>query len=293
MKKVGFLGLGIMGVGMCKRLLGAGFHLTVYNRTPGKARELIELGAIEAKTPAEAVSNSDVSITMLGDPASVKEVILGKGGVLEGIRKETTHIDMTTIDPNTTRRLSNAFYQKGAYFVEAPVTGSKLAAAAGELVLMAGGEEKDLERVLPVLKPLSKKIVYMGEAGKGALMKLVNNLSMAGAMEAFFEGMTLGRKAGLAPEKILEVLNHSALASPLLKMKGEAVLKKNFETHFSLKHMAKDIRLAVTEARRLEVPMPVTSVVDGLFDIAKSQGLDDMDFSALVQVVEKMAQLPE
>ncbi|MBI3605160.1 MAG: NAD(P)-dependent oxidoreductase [Nitrospirae bacterium] len=293
MKKVGFLGLGIMGAGMCKRLLGAGFHLTVYNRTPGKARELIELGAIEAKTPAEAVSNSDVSITMLGDPASVKEVILGKGGVLEGIRKEATHIDMTTIDPNTTRRLSNAFYQKGAYFVEAPVTGSKLAAAAGELVLMAGGEEKDLERVLPVLKPLSKKIVYMGEAGKGALMKLVNNLSMAGAMEAFFEGMTLGRKAGLAPEKILEVLNHSALASPLLKMKGEAVLKKNFETHFSLKHMAKDIRLAVTEARRLEVPMPVTSVVDGLFDIAKSQGLDELDFSALVQVVEKMAQLPE
>ncbi len=292
MKKVGFLGLGIMGTGMCKRLLGAGFHLTVYNRTPGKARELIELGAIEARTPAEAVSNSDVSITMLGDPASVKEVILGKGGVLEGIRKEATHIDMTTIDPNTTRRLSNAFYQKGAYFVEAPVTGSKLAAAAGELVLMAGGEEKDLERVLPVLKPLSKKIVYMGEAGKGALMKLVNNLSMAGAMEAFFEGMTLGRKAGLAPEKILEVLNHSALASPLLKMKGDAVLKKNFETHFSLKHMAKDIRLAVTEARRLEVPMPVTSVVDGLFDIAKSQGLDDMDFSALVQVVEKMAQLP-
>ncbi|MBI1819892.1 MAG: NAD(P)-dependent oxidoreductase, partial [Nitrospirae bacterium] len=209
------------------------------------------------------------------------------------IRKEATHIDMTTIDPNTTRRLSNAFYQKGAYFVEAPVTGSKLAAAAGELVLMAGGEEKDLERVLPVLKPLSKKIVYMGEAGKGALMKLVNNLSMAGAMEAFFEGMTLGRKAGLAPEKILEVLNHSALASPLLKMKGEAVLKKNFETHFSLKHMAKDIRLAVTEARRLEVPMPVTSVVDGLFDIAKSQGLDELDFSALVQVVEKMAQLPE
>jgi glyoxylate/succinic semialdehyde reductase len=292
MKKVGFLGLGIMGTGMCKRLLGAGFHLTVYNRTPGKARELIELGAIEARTPAEAVSNSDVSITMLGDPASVKEVILGKGGVLEGIRKEATHIDMTTIDPNTTRRLSNAFYQKGAYFVEAPVTGSRLAAAAGELVLMAGGEEKDLERVLPVLKPLSKKIIYMGEAGKGALMKLVNNLSMAGAMEAFFEGMTLGRRAGLAPEKILEVLNHSALASPLLKMKGDAVLKKNFETHFSLKHMAKDIRLAVTEARRLEVPMPVTSVVDGLFDIAKSQGLDDMDFSALVQVVEKMAQLP-
>jgi glyoxylate/succinic semialdehyde reductase len=293
MKKVAFLGLGIMGSGMCKRLLGAGFHLTVYNRTPGKTRALIELGAVEAKTPAEAVSDSEVSITMLGDPASVKEVILGKGGVLEGIRKEATHIEMTTIDPNTTRRLSNAFYQKGAYFVEAPVTGSKLAAAAGELVLMAGGEEKDLERILPVLKPLSKKIVYMGEAGKGALMKLVNNLSMAGAMEAFFEGMTLGRKAGLAPEKILEVLNHSALASPLLKMKGDAVLKKNFETHFSLKHMAKDIRLAATEAMRLEVPMPVTSVVDGLFDIAKSQGLGEMDFSALVQVVEKMAQLPE
>ena len=291
MKKIGFLGLGIMGTGMCKRLLGAGFELTVYNRTPGKSTELLGLGALEAGTPAEAVSDSDVSITMLGDPASVKEVILGKEGVLEGIKKGATHIDMTTVDPNTARRLGNAFYQKGSHFIEAPVTGSKIAAGSGELVLMVGGEEKDLERVLPVLKPLSKKIVHMGDIGTGAMMKLVNNLSMAGAMEAFFEGFTLGRKAGLAPEKIFEVLNDSALASPLLKMKGTAVLTKNFETHFSLKHMAKDIRLAVTEGRRLEVPLPVTSVVDGLFDIAKSQGLDELDFAALIRVVEQMAQI--
>ncbi|MBI1822149.1 MAG: NAD(P)-dependent oxidoreductase [Nitrospirae bacterium] len=291
MKKIGFLGLGIMGAGMCKRLLGAGFELTVYNRTPGKAKELLLLGALEAATPAEAVSGSDVSITMLGDPASVKEVVLGKGGVLEGIKKGATHIDMTTVDPNTARRLGNAFYQKGSYFIEAPVTGSKIAAASGELVLMVGGEEKDLERVRPVLTPLSKKIVHMGSIGTGAMMKLVNNLSMAGAMEAFFEGFTLGRKSGLVPEKILEVLNDSALASPLLKMKGMAALTKNFETHFSLKNMAKDIRLAVTEGKRLEVPLPVTSVVNGLFDIAKSHGLDEQDFAALVVVVEKMAQL--
>lgn len=291
MKKVGFLGVGIMGSGMCKRLLGAGFQLTVYNRTPGKTRELISLGAVEAKTAAEAVSESDVSITMLGDPSSVKEVILEKGGVLEGIKKGSYHIDMTTIDPNTSRRLWNAFYQKGTHFIEAPVTGSKMAAANGELVLMVGGEESDLEKVLPVLKPLSKKIIHMGEVGKGSLMKLVNNLSMAGAMEAFFEGFTLGRKAGLSPEKILEVLNSSALSSPLLKVKGEAALKKDFETQFSLKHMAKDIRLAITEARRLDVPLPVTSVVDGLFDIAMAEELGNLDFSSLVQVVERMAQL--
>ncbi|MBI1824271.1 MAG: NAD(P)-dependent oxidoreductase [Nitrospirae bacterium] len=291
MRKIGFLGLGIMGTGMCKRLLGAGYHLTVYNRTPGKARELISLGAIEARTPSETVSQCDVSITMLGDPASVKEVILEKGGVLEGIRRGAYHVDMTTIDPNTSKRLWHAFYQKGAHFLEAPVTGSKLAAARGELVLMVGGEKDDLETLLPVLTPLSKKIVHMGEVGKGAMMKLVNNLSMAGAMEAFFEGFTLGRKAGLSPERILEVLNQSALASPLLKMKGEAALNRDFETHFSLKHMAKDIRLAVVEARRLEVPLPVTLVVDGLFDFARSQGLDEFDFASLVQVVEQMAQL--
>jgi glyoxylate/succinic semialdehyde reductase len=291
MKRVGFLGLGIMGSGMCKRLIGAGFHLTVYNRTPGKAEELIALGAVEAKTPAETVSESDVSITMLGDPHSVKETILEKGGVLEGIRRGTYHIDMTTIDPNTSKRLWNAFYQKGVHFIEAPVTGSKKAAANGELLLMVGGEEEDLESLLPVLAPLSKKIVHMGDVGKGAMMKLVNNLSMAGAMEAFFEGFTLGRKAGIPAEKILEVLNQSALSSALLKMKGDAAIQRNFETNFSLKHMAKDIRLAIVEGRRLEVPLPVTAVVDGLFDVAKSQGLDELDFVALIQVIEQMAQL--
>jgi len=290
MKKIGFLGLGIMGNGMCKRLLGAGFELTVYNRTPGKAQGLIALGAKEAKSPAEAVAETDASITMLGDPASVKEVILGKGGVLEGIHLGAFHIDMTTVDPNTAKRLSNAFYQKGCHFIEAPVTGSKMAAASGELVLMTGGEEEDLDKVMPVLRPLSKKVVHMGPAGSGAFMKLVNNLSMAGAMEAFFEGMTFGRKAGLSADKILEVLNHSALASPLMKMKGEAVLKRNFETHFSLKHMAKDIRLAMTESRRLEAPLPVTSVVNDLFEMARAKGLEGLDFSALVQVVEEMAQ---
>jgi len=291
MKKIGFLGLGIMGSGMCKRLLGAGYQLTVYNRTPGKAKELISLGAQEAYSPAETVSGTDISITMLGDPSSVKEVILEKGGVLDGIKPGAIHVDMTTIDPNTSRRLWNSFYQKGAHFIEAPVTGSKTAAANGELVLMVGGEQEDLEKVLPVLKPLSKKIVHMGEVGKGSLMKLVNNLAMAGAMESFFEGFTLGRKAGLPSEKILEVLNNSALSSALLRMKGEAVLKRDFETHFSLKHMSKDIRLAITEGRRFEVPLPVTAVVDGLFDLAKAEGLDDLDFSSLIKVVERMAQL--
>ena len=291
MKKIAFLGLGIMGSGMCKRLIGAGFELTVFNRSPERAEALRPLGVKVARTPREAVSETDASITMLGDPASVKEVILDKSGVLEGIRPGASHIDMTTVDPNTSRRLWNAFYQKGSHFIEAPVTGSKLAAEKGELVIMAGGEEEDLRRVMPVLEPLSKAVIYMGDPGKGSLMKLINNLAMAGAMEAFFEGFTLGRKGGLAADRILQVLYQSALGSPLLKMKGEAVRNRDFETHFSLKHMAKDIRLAVTEGKRLEAPLPVTSVVDGLFDLARSEGLDDFDFSALIKVVERMAQI--
>ncbi|MDC4206211.1 MAG: NAD(P)-dependent oxidoreductase [Candidatus Manganitrophus sp.] len=281
--KIAFLGLGIMGSRMAERLIRAGFELTVWNRTPGKAEGLKKMGAKEATSPKEAAAEADTAITMLADPASVEQVLL-KGGLLEGLKKGSLYIDMTTVSPETSRKLGAACAERGVAFLDAPVTGSKPAAAAGELLLMVGGDATVLERARPVLQPMSKKIVHMGAIGQGSLMKLVNNLSMAGAMATFFEGFTLGKRGGLSGEAILEVLTSGALASPLLRLKGEAVLKENFEPLFSLKHMAKDVHLAVEESERKEFEAPISRLLDGLFQEAQRRNFGEEDYAALIKV---------
>ena len=282
--KVAFLGLGIMGSRMSERLVRAGLDLTVWNRTSGKAEGLKALGAKEAASPKEAVAGAEIAITMLADPASVEEVAW-KQGFLEGLRPGAIYIDMTTVSPSTSRRLGAACSEKKVGFLDAPVTGSKPAAASGELLLMVGGEPATLDRVRPVLAPMSKKIVHMGPVGMGSAMKLVNNLSMAGAMEALFEGLTLGKRLGLTGEGMMEVLTSGALASPLVKLKGAAVLMENFEPLFALKHMAKDIRLAVEAAKGAGLTIPVTTLVNQLFEKAEALGLGEEDYAALIKLL--------
>jgi 3-hydroxyisobutyrate dehydrogenase-like beta-hydroxyacid dehydrogenase len=282
--KIAFLGLGIMGSRMAQRLIRAGFELTVWNRTPGRAEALKKLGAKEAASPKEAAAEADGAITMLADPASVEQVALAKNGLLEGLKKGSLYIDMTTVSPETSRKLGAACAERGVEFLDAPVTGSKPAADSGELLLMVGGEPAVLERARPVLQPMSKKIVHMGPVGRGSLMKLVNNLSMAGAMAAFFEGFTLGKRGGLSGEAILEVLNSGALASPLLRLKGEAILKGDFEPLFSLKHMAKDVHLAVEESQRERLEAPLSRLLDGLFQEAQRRNFGEEDYAALIKV---------
>jgi 3-hydroxyisobutyrate dehydrogenase-like beta-hydroxyacid dehydrogenase len=284
--KIAFLGLGIMGSRMSERLIRAGFDLTVWNRTPGKAEALKKLGAKEASSPQEAASDADVAITMLADPSSVLGVALWQDGLLDGLKPGSLFIDMTTVSPETSRKLGKASALKGIDFLDAPVTGSKPAAASGELLLMVGGEAQALERARPALAPMSKKIVHMGPVGMGSLMKLINNLAMAGAMASLFEGLVLGKRGGLSGEGMMEVLTSGALASPLLKMKGEAVLRQDFEPLFSLKHMAKDIHLAVEEARSQGLESPVTKLLDRLFIKAQKQDLNEEDYAALIKLLD-------
>lgn len=283
--KVAFLGLGIMGSRMSERLARAGFELTVWNRTAGKAEGLKALGAGEAGSPGEAAAGADAAITMLADPASVEEVAW-KQGLLESLRPGTIYIDMTTVSAETSRKLGAACVERGIGFLDAPVTGSKPAAASGELLLMVGGESSTLDRARPVLAPMSKKIVHMGPVGMGSLMKLINNLLMAGAMEALFEGLTLGRRGGLSHEAMMEVLTSGALASPLVRLKGEAVLREDFEPLFALKHMAKDIRLALEAARGAGLEIPVTALVARLFAKAEALGLGEEDYAALIKLLD-------
>ncbi len=290
MRRVAFLGLGIMGSRMAARLLDAGFAVTVWNRTAARTQALRTKGATVAESPADAVVQADVAITMLGDPASVKEVALSRDGVVETLAPGGMYVDMTTVDPDTAQAVDCACRDRAIVFLEAPVTGSKSAAANGELVVMVGGPAEGLERAREVFKPLAKHIVHVGPVGAGAMMKLVNNLAIAGSMLALFEGFTLGRKAGLSDETMHEVLTHSALASPLLALKGRAVIARDFDAHFAFKHMAKDIRLAVKEADTRHLSLPLVGLVNALFAAGLERGYDDEDFAALIKVVEQDAE---
>jgi 3-hydroxyisobutyrate dehydrogenase-like beta-hydroxyacid dehydrogenase len=288
-RTIAFLGLGIMGSRMAARLLKAGLDVRVWNRSPTRCEALRASGAVVVASPAEAAAGADVAITMLGDPASVRDVSLGAGGLIESLAPGSTYVDMTTVDPATSRGLDCACRARGVAFVDAPVTGSKGAAANGELVLMVGGDADVVARLAPVFAPMAKRVVHLGPTGSGSMMKLVNNLAIAGAMSALFEALTLGRRAGLSDEKMLEVLNASALSSPLLALKGEAARRRDFEPHFSFKHMAKDLRLARAEASRLGAPRVVSDALDALFSAGLDQGLGEEDFAALITVIERQA----
>lgn len=277
---------------MAARLVEAGFAVRVWNRTRARAEALKGHGAVLVDSPAEAATGADAAITMLGDPASVRDVALGTEGVIEALAPGSIYVDMTTVDPATSRGLDCACRARGVAFVDAPVTGSKTAAANGELVLMVGGDAGVVARLAPLFAPMAKRVVHLGPAGSGSTMKLVNNLAIAGSMAALFEGLTLGRRAGLDDDKMLEVLSSGALASPLLALKGDAVRRRDFEPHFSFKHMAKDLRLARAESAALGAPHPVSDLLDTLFASGLEQGLGEEDFAALVKVLERAAERP-
>ncbi len=285
-RTIAFLGLGLMGSRMAARLVHAGFSVRGWNRTSGRRDALRSLGVAMTDSPAAAAIGADVAITMLGDPASVRDVAQGPGGLIEALAPGSIYVDMTTVDPATSRGLDCACRTRGVAFVDAPVTGSKSAAANGELVLMVGGAPDVAARLAPVFAPLAKRVVPMGPVGSGSAMKLANNLAIAGSMAALFEALTLGRRAGLHDQAMLEVLTSSALASPLLALKGDAVRRRDFEPQFAFKHMAKDIRLARAESIALRAPHVVSDLLDSLFSAGLDRGLGDEDFAALVKVVE-------
>lgn len=285
-RTIAFLGLGLMGGRMAANLVKAGFGVRAWNRTPARLEAIRSSGAVVVDSPAEAAAGADAAITMLGDPASVRDVAQGAGGLIEALAPGSIYVDMTTVDPATSRGLDCACRARGLAFVDAPVTGSKTAAANGDLVLMVGGDADVVARLGPVFAPMAKRVVHLGPVGAGSMMKLVNNLAIAGAMAALFEALTLGRRAGLDDAKMLEVLTHSALASPLLALKGDAVRRRDFEPHFAFKHMAKDIRLARAESIRLGAPRAMSDMLDAFFAAGLDQGLGEEDFAALIKVVE-------
>ncbi|MDO8586633.1 MAG: NAD(P)-dependent oxidoreductase [Armatimonadota bacterium] len=288
-QRIGFAGLGIMGRGMAKNLLKAGYELTVYNRTRKSAEDLAALGAKVAETPADAARGNNVVITMLADPPAIESAVLGKGGVIEGLESGAILIDCSTVDPATTAAIAEAASANGAKFLDSPVAGSKDAAAKGELILMVGGEESVLEEVRPILEVVSSKIVYAGKSGLGTMLKLCFNLTVAHMTSAMSQALVLGVKSGLKPETIIETLMAGAIGCRFFEWKGGAIMDRDFATNFSLKLMHKDLHLVLNAGYTHNVPLPVVAAVEELFAMAKAHGEGEEDFCSVIKVLEDLA----
>lgn len=287
MKKYGFLGLGIMGQAMAANLLKAGFTVTVWNRTANKCDALIKKGALHQETPAQVVASSDITFAMVSDPAASKELCFGKQGVLEGIGQNKGYIDVSTVDPQTSMEIGNAINEKSGRYLEAPVSGSKKTAEDGALVFLCAGDNSLYVEAIPVFELMGKKSFYLGETGFGAKMKIVINMIMGTMMAGFTEGISLGEKSGLKKSDILDILDQGAIANPMFRLKGPMMIENNFSTAFPLKHMQKDMRLALHLGDEKGQALYAAGAANFSYIKARSKGFEDEDFSAVLKAIRE------
>lgn len=281
--KVAILGLGIMGGGMAANLLKAGFPLTVYNRTAAKAQPLVGSGAQLASSPAEAVQGAAFVISMLADDAASREVWTGKGGALKAVGAGIILIESSTVSPAWIAELAALASARGAELLDAPVTGSRMQAEAGQLSFLVGGRDQALETATPVLKAMSKEIVHLGPVGSGAKMKLINNFLCGVQIASLAEGLTWIERSGLDRDKALSILKAGAPGSPLLAAISTRMATHNYEVNFLLKLMSKDLLYAKSEAARCDVDLTTAEVARTLFESAAAKGFGDSDMSSVIE----------
>ncbi len=289
-EKVGFIGLGIMGKPMARNLMEAGYELVVYNRSREKADELAEEGATAAASPREVAEQSDVVVTMLPDSPEVREVVAGEDGVLEGIEEGSLLVDMSTISPVVTEELAAETEKKGARMLDAPVSGGEPGAVEGTLSIMVGGSEEDFERVRPIFDILGDTVVRVGGVGSGQVVKACNQIVVALVIEAVSEALVLGSKAGVEPAKIIEVLSGGLAGNKVMEAKKSFFLEHNFDPGFRIELHRKDLSIALSAAREYGVALPVTAIVDQMLEALVAQGSGDRDHSAILTLIEDLAQ---
>jgi 2-hydroxy-3-oxopropionate reductase len=285
--KVGFVGLGIMGTSMARNLIEDGHELVIHNRTRAKAEKLAKLGAEVATSPREVAGRSDVIITMLPGPPEVEEVLAGENGLLEGVRDSSLIVDMSTSSPLLAQELSRTANTRGVGMLDAPVSGGDIGAIEGTLSIMVGGEKEDFERAKLLFEAMGKTIVHVGAAGAGQTVKACNQIVVALVIEAVSEALVLGSKAGVKPEKVIEVLSGGLAANKAMEVKGEKFLSHDFAAGGKIEYHRKDLGIALAAGREHGVALPVTALVDQLFGTLVAQGKGGWDHSALITLIEE------
>ena len=290
MQRVGFIGVGLMGSQMSRKILEAGYPLTVWNRKKEKGGTLISAGAKWADSPKAVAQVSEVVITMVTDSSASEEVICGKDGVLEGAHPGMVLVDMGSIAPEMSRSIAQRANAKGIPMLDAPVTGNPKVAAEGKLGIMVGGPKQAFEACLPIFSKMGIKIIHVGEEnGKGTTLKLINNLIMGVAIEAVAEALVLAVKAEIDPRKVLEITSVGGARTGAMETRGSRMIQHDFSPHFSANNMHKDLSGALKLAEEVGVSLPATSISREMLRAAKSQGKGDMDSCVVMTVIEALA----
>jgi len=288
MEKIGWIGTGVMGKSMCIHILKKGYPLSVYNRTKEKAGELCSQGAAWLATPGDVAAASDVTFTMVSEPADVEQVILGRGGVLERSRPGSVIVDMTTSEPSLARRIYEEAKGKSVSSLDAPVSGGDVGAREGTLAIMAGGDEEAFTRVLPVFELLGKNIAYMGEPGMGQHTKMSNQIVIAAAMVGVVEALLYARKAGLDLDAVIDIIGKGAASSWSLNQLGRRIVKGDFAPGFYIRHFVKDMGIALLEARRMKLSLPGLAMANQFYTAAMAEGLETEGTQALFKVLDRL-----
>jgi len=290
-KKIGFIGLGIMGRPMAKNLLKAGFSLVVYDLNKEAVEDVVKAGAASAHSSRDVAQSTEVIIIMVPDSPEVKEVVLGKEGVLEGAKPGSLVIDMSSINPLVSQEIARELKKKGVDMLDAPVSGGEPGAVQGTLAIMVGGEEKVFKECLKLFEPMGKNIVYVGSIGAGGFTKLVNQIIVALNIAAVGEAFTLGVKAGLNPQTVFQAIRGGLAGSTVLEAKAPMMIGRNFKPGFKIKLHHKDLNNALSTARDLGVPLPLTSLVQQILVSLIIDGKGENDHSAIATFFEKMARV--
>lgn len=291
MKKIGFIGLGIMGEMMAKRLLSNGYELVVYNRTKEKISRLGTSAVTPVESPADIAKNCDIIISMLADSRALEDVVNGKNGILNALKPGLIHIDMSTVSSMTTRKLYNEYKNHASYFIHAPVLGSKTQAESGTLLIFAGGDKEGLSKCEEIFKTLGKRVWYFNSVEKATILKLAMNSMIATMIIALSQAFVLAEKSGLSKEIILEVLESSALNSQMYQSKGKAIIEGNYAPNFYVKHILKDINLILEVAQEMKIPLPVVSAIREIYISAISKNYENEDYCAVYKVIAELADL--
>ncbi len=290
-ERIGFIGLGIMGRGMTRNLINAGFDLTVWNRTAARMDDLVNMGATAATSPAEVARTCDIIITCVSDTPDVEAVILGDDGVLHGARAGSLVIDMSTISPQVTRTIAARLAEKDVAMLDAPISGGSEGAAKGTLSIMIGGEAEHVERAMPAFQAMGKTITHVGAIGAGQTVKLVNQILVVVNMLAVGEALLFAQAGGLDLEKTINAVAGGAAGSWMLSNRGTQVIARDWRPGFTIDLQQKDVRLILDAADDMGVPLLGTSMVFNLYRTLQARGLGAEGNHALVKALEQLANI--
>ena len=290
MQRIGFIGIGLMGQHMARHLLEAGHPLTIWNRTKNKAQALLSAGAVWADSPKTLAQNSDIAITMVTDSTASEAVSCGPDGILEGAHAGLILIDMGSIAPEMSRLIAQRARAKGVRMLDAPVTGNPKVAADGKLGIMVGGPLETFTACRPIFEKMAVKIVYAGKNGMGTTLKLINNLILGVAVEAVSEALVLAAKAGIDPQKVIDITSVGGARTAAMETRGPRMIRRDFSAGFSTSNMYKDLSGVMKLADECGVSLPAASISLEILRAAKTQGKGDLDSCCVMTVLETLAQ---